>query len=185
MANYRVAKRYAKAFMETLPTDKIEGAVNEMKQLSNLMKQSKDLISFMKSPIISNDKKIAACQEVFSSFSKESLNLIQLLIKNGRGENIKEVATEVINRYREENGIKKAVITSARPLNDQQIEEIVSQVKRNLASDVKIEVENKVNQELIGGFILRVDDQQFDASLRTKLSKIRQEFDTNHHISKI
>lgn len=185
MANYRVAKRYAKAFIETLPSDKIEEVVNEMKQLLKLMKQSKDLISFMKSPIISNDKKIVASQEVFSSFSNESLNLIKLLIKNGRAENIKEVATEVINRYREDNGIKKAVITSARPLNNQQIEDIVAQVKRNLASNVKIEVENKVNKELIGGFILRVGDQQFDASLRTKLGKIKQEFYTNHHISKI
>lgn len=186
MANYRVAKRYAKAFMEILPTEKVEGAVNEMKQLLDLLNESKDLLIFMKSPIISNDKKLAACQSVFAPFSEEFKNLMALLIKNGRGSDLKEVAVEVMKLYREEKGIKKVIITSAQPLTEEQTRKIIAQVKENFSTEIReIEVENKINPELIGGFILRIDDQQFDASLRTKINRIKQEFDTNHYISKI
>lgn len=185
MANYRVAKRYAKAFIEILPTDKMETAVSEMKNLSSLLKESRELRNFMSSPIISNEKKTNACQELFQSFSQESKTLIDLLIKNERSNALKEVAEQVLNLYRQKKGIKKAIITSAQALDEAQIKAIVAKTEQSFSGDVSVEVEQKINKDLIGGFVLRVDDQQYDASLRSKLNHIKQEFDTNHTITKI
>ena len=184
MANYRVAKRYAKAFMEVLPADRQEVAVNEMRDIIKSLKANKNLRAFFGSPIISEEKKLSISKEIFKSFSKETQDLIMLLIQNGRSENLKEVANSVIEQYRTRNGIKKAIITSATPLTEEQLNDIVQKVTQDLAIESnKIEVEQKIDESLIGGFVLRIDDKQFDTSIKTRLSKIKQEFDTKQIIS--
>lgn len=177
MANYRVAKRYAKAFMEVLSPDKMEGAVQEMKDIIVLLKQNKNLHAFFKSPIISEDKKMSVSKEIFKSFSQDTQNLIHLLIKNARIENLKEVAQSFIEQYRQKKGIRRVIVTSAHPLATEQVKSIIEKVKNNLSIESnKIEIEQKIDESLIGGFILRIDDQQFDSSIKTRLNKIRQEF---------
>lgn len=184
MANYRVAKRYAKAFMEVLPVQKQEAAVDEMKSIVKSLKEIKSLRAFLNSPIISEEKKLNIAKEVFKGFSKETQNLVTLLIENGRSGNLKEVANSVIHQYRVRNGIKKAIITSADKLSEEQLNAIIQKIKVDLAIDTnKIEVEQKIDESLIGGFILRIDDTQFDTSIKTRLNKIKQEFDTKQTIS--
>ena len=184
MANYRVAKRYAKAFMEILPEQKQEKALDEMKNIVKSLKEIKSLRAFLNSPIISEEKKLGIAKEVFKSFSKETQNLIALLIQNGRSENLKEVANSVIQEYRTRHGIKKAIITSADKLSEEQLTAIIQKIKSDLAIDTnKIEVEQRIDESLIGGFILRIDDTQFDTSIKTRLNKIKQEFDTKQTIS--
>ncbi|MBV7440192.1 ATP synthase F1 subunit delta [Weeksellaceae bacterium TAE3-ERU29] len=184
MANYRVAKRYAKAFMEVLPAERQEVVIGEMRDIIKSLKANKNLRAFLGSPIISEEKKLSISKDIFKAFSNETQNLIMLLIKNGRSENLKEVANSVIEQYRTLNGIKKAIITSATPLTEEQLNDIVQEVTRNLAIESKkIEVEQKIDESLIGGFILRVDDKQFDTSIKTRLNKIKQEFDTKQIIS--
>ncbi|QAR31333.1 ATP synthase F1 subunit delta [Ornithobacterium rhinotracheale] len=186
MANYRVAKRYAKAFFEVLPQEKQKKAVQEMRDILTAFKTSRDFKNFLSSPIISDEKKQSIAKEVFQNFSPETQKLVALLIKNGRSANLKEVATAVIERYRIINGIKRAHISSAYPLSSEELNAIVAKTQATLgiAAD-KIEVVQKVDDSLIGGFILRVDDTQFDASIKTRLSEIKQAFDTQKIISKI
>lgn len=177
MANYRVAKRYAKAFMEVLPTNKVKDAVQEMKDVITLLRQNKNLHTFFKSPVISEDKKMSVSKELFKDFSQDTQNLVHLLIKNARIENLKEVAQSFIEQYRQREGIRRVIVTSAHPLATEQVQSIIEKVKDSLSIDSnKIEIEQKIDESLIGGFILRIDDQQFDSSIKTRLNKIRQEF---------
>lgn len=186
MANYRVAKRYAKAFFEVLPTEKQEQAVQEMRDILKGFKTSRDLKNFLNSPIISDEKKLNIAKSVFSSFSAETQKLVELLIRNSRSSNLKEVAKAIIERYRIINGIKKVHIYSAQPLSEGQLNAIVDKTQSTLGiGKDKIEVEQKVDESLIGGFILRIDDIQFDASIKTRLNEIKQVFDTKKITSKI
>jgi F-type H+-transporting ATPase subunit delta len=75
--------------------------------------------------------------------------------------------------YRREEGIKAAVLTSAQPLN----ESLINQVKEILEKEfsAKVELSQKVDAKLIGGFVIRVEDRQYDASLSTQLKKIREQ----------
>lgn len=179
MANYRVAKRYAKAYMEVIPEGQLENAVGEMKDILLSLKQIKQLRAFLKSPIISEEKKAKVAETLFEHYIPETQKLIQILIKNSRIENLKEVAESVIQQYRLKKGIRKVVVTSAYPLATEQIDAIVEKVQQDLGVDRnKIEIEQKIDETLIGGFVLRVDDKQFDSSIKTRLNKIKQEFNT-------
>lgn len=178
MANYRVAKRYAKAFMEVLPSEKVENAVQEMSEIKKALAKDKKLRSFFSSPIISNDKKMNVSREIFKSFSSEVQRLVHLLIENERIDNLKEVAECFIERYRNINGIKKVVLLSAHPLTTNQVDLIIDKIKEDLLiSKDKILIEQKIDESLIGGFILKVDDKQFDSSIKSKLTRIKQELE--------
>lgn len=186
MAHYRVAKRYAKGFMDFLSgTGKEEIILAEMKQLKELVQQNRDLKNFFGSPVLDYKKKTAIMNNIFGSFSTESRTFLSLVIRQGRSEAIADIAAEYIELYKHNHGIKNAVITSARPLEQEQINAIVQKAKSGLPEGSTIEVENKVNPDLIGGFVLRLDDKQFDGSIRTKLQNIKKEFDSKHYIPKI
>ena len=186
MAHYRVAKRYAKGFMDYLSTtDKEDIILAEMKQIRELVNTNRDLKNFFASPVLDYRKKTAIVKQVFGAFSEESLTFLSLIIQQGRSEAIGEIAAEFIQLYKQKHGIKNAVITSAAPLEQRQIDAIVQKAKAGLPQGATIEVENKINPDLIGGFILRLDDQQFDGSIKTKLQNIKKEFDSKHYIPKI
>lgn len=186
MAHYRVAKRYAKGFMDFLSgTDKEEMILGEMKQVQQLVQNNRDLKNFFHSPVVDYKKKTEIMKNIFSPFSEESKTFLALVIRQGRSEAIADIAAEYIKLYKQKHGIKNAVITSAQPLQQEQINAIVQKAKANLPEGSSIEVENKVNPDLIGGFVLRLDDKQFDGSIRTKLQNIQKEFDSKHYIPKV
>lgn len=187
MAQYRVAKRYAKGLMQFLSndTDKEKHIVGEMKQITKLLDSNRDLKNFFNSPILDYKKKTSVTKEVFSSFSEETITFLSLIIKQGRSEAIGAIAKEFINQYGIKHNIKKATIISAQELEPSQLETIVKKVKEILPENTTIEVESKINKELVGGFVLRIDDKQIDASLKTRLQNIKKEFDSKHYIPKV
>ena len=85
--------------------------------------------------------------------------------------------------YKKLKGVETAVITSAVSLDDN----LRKQVQKALAENVKAEVElvEKVDSKLIGGFILRIGDRQFDSSVASELRKLTREFSANPYIPKI
>lgn len=186
MAHYRVAKRYAKGFMDFLAnTGKEETVMKEMQQMHDLMIENRDLRNFFGTPVLDYKKKTEIMKNVFANFSEETKTFLALIIKQGRSKAIGSIATEFINLYKSKHGIRSAVITSAQPLSKEQVDAIVNKAKESLPADATVEIENKIDPDLIGGFILRLDDQQFDASIKTKLNNIRKEFDSKHYIPKI
>ncbi len=181
MAQYRVAKRYAKAFMDFLNSDekKIEVANKEMANLVTLVQESRDLQLFLKSPILDDRRKEEISKALFKSYSEPSQEFIALVMRHGRANILPQIAEEFNHLYREKHNIRKAVITSAEKLGPKQIEEIVAKAKKELSNNVTLEVENKINKDLIGGFVLRIGDMQYDASIQTQLQNLKNQFNTN------
>jgi F-type H+-transporting ATPase subunit delta len=91
-----------------------------------------------------------------------------------------EIAEEFINQYKENKKILTAVITTANGLDDILRAEVTKIVKGSGSNEVVLE--EKVNKDIIGGFIIRVGDKQVDASILRKLNNLRRSFAENPYI---
>ena len=178
MLTSKVAKRYAQGLLDfTQESGNTESVFNEMKDIVKIMSQSKDLNQFFSTPIIDARKKEAIALEIFKDFSPVAKNIIRLIIKQGREAQLKNIAQEFINKVEDIKGTQRISLTSASKLSEQNIQKIIADSKMVNVSNY--DLETIIKPEILGGYILRVGDQQIDASVRTKLSNIKKEFQLN------
>ncbi|MCX8532303.1 ATP synthase F1 subunit delta [Chryseobacterium luquanense] len=179
MLTSKVAKRYAQGLLEfTNESGQTEAVFSEMKDVVKLMSESKDLNKFFLTPYIDANKKTEVANEIFKSFSPVSQNLIRLIIKNGRESQLKNVAQQFINKVEDINGVQRITLTTATQLSNENIEQILRStnlVNQTATFDLKV----NVNPDILGGYVLRVGDQQVDASVKSKLNKIKKDFQLN------
>lgn len=178
MLTSKVAKRYAQGLLDfTQESGNTESVFNEMKDIVKIMSQSKDLNQFFSTPIIDARKKEAIALEIFKDFSPVAKNIIRLIIKQGRESQLKAIAQEFINKVEDIKGTQRISLTSASKLSEQNIQKIIADSK--MVNVTNYDLETIIKPEILGGYILRVGDQQIDASVRTKLSNIKKEFQLN------
>ena len=178
MLTSKVAKRYAQGLLDfTQESGNTESVFNEMKDIVKIMSQSKDLNQFFSTPIIDARKKEAIALEIFKDFSPVAKNIIRLIIKQGRESQLKAIAQEFINKVEDIKGTQRISLTSASKLSKQNIQKIIADSK--MVNVTNYDLETIIKPEILGGYILRVGDQQIDASVRTKLSNIKKEFQLN------
>lgn len=186
MAGFRAAKRYAKGLMQFATEINQAQQINqEMVDLKNSLNNSRELSQFLNSPVLDAKRKNVIAKEIFKDFSQPTQNFIQLVINQGRGGHLNEIAIQYNELYNSLNNIRKADIVSAVQLDDAMIQQIVDQAKQTMGADYSYEIENKIDPSLIGGFTLRVGDKQIDASVKSKLTRLKKEFDKNEYIPKI
>lgn len=179
MLTSKVAKRYAQGLLEfSNESNQTDTVFSEMKDVVKVMNESKDLNRFFATPYIDFNKKTAAAEEIFKSFSPASLNLIKLVIKQGREAHLKNIAQEFVNKVEDIKGVQRVVLTTATELSNDNINQILS--SSNLVkAGAQFDLKRIINPEILGGYILRVGDQQIDASVKSKLSKIKKDFQLN------
>ena len=179
MLTSKVAKRYAQGLLDfTNESGQTAAVFSEMKDVVKIMSESQDLKNFFQTPYIDVNKKSEAASEIFKAFSPVSQNLIKLVIKQGRVNQLKNIAQEFITKVEDINGVQRVTLTTATQLSKENIEQILRStnlVNPSASFDLKL----NVNPELLGGYILRVGDQQIDASVKAKLSKIKKDFQLN------
>ena len=179
MLTSKVAKRYAQGLLDfTKETGLTDSVFSEMGDVLKTIEKSKELQNFFASPIVDHKKKSSVAAEIFKNFSAVTQNIIQLVIKQGRESQLQNIAQEYINKVDQINGVQKITLTSATQLSSENISNILSST--NLVNhDSKFDVQSIINPDVLGGYILRVGDQQVDASVRAKLSKLKKEFQLN------
>lgn len=184
MQGTRVAARYAKSFIDlTTQQGVFEQAYTDMKYILEVCKSSHDFAIFLKSPIIKTDKKQAVLKEVFGGkLNKVTDSYIQLITAKRREIYLAEIASEFINQYKEKKKILTAVITTASGLDDVIRKQVMDIVKGTGNNEVVLE--EKINKDIIGGFIVRVGDKQVDASILNKLNNLKRTFTENPYIKK-
>lgn len=179
MLTSKVAKRYAQGLLDfSAETGSVQSIFDEMKDVIKIMEQSKELNSFFATPFIDAKKKQNAATQIFDKFSQTTKNFINLVIKQGRETQLKNIAQEYINKVEDINGIQRITLTSATQLSQENIENILKSTSLFDAGK-KYDIKTTINPEILGGYILRVGDQQVDASVKTKLSNLRKEFQLN------
>lgn len=179
MLTSKVAKRYAQGLLDfTQESGNTEAVFAEMKSVAKIIHDSRDLKNFFASPIIGARKKLNVAEQVFSSFSKVTQNLIALVIQQGREGHLQDIAQEFITKVEDLQGVQRVTITVAAELSAKNVEEIIktsSLVDTSKSYDIK----TVVNPDIVGGYILRVGDQQVDTSVKTKLNQVKKEFQLN------
>lgn len=179
MLTSKVAKRYAQGLLNfTQESGNTDSVFTEMGDIVKTIEKSKELQSFFASPIIDVKKKVSIALEIFKDFSPVTKSMLQLIIKQGRENQMQNIAQEFINKVEDMNGVQRITITSASALSSENISNILKSSEL-VNHDNKFDVKSIINPEILGGYILRVGDQQVDASVKTKLSKLKKEFQLN------
>ena len=178
MTGSRAAIRYAKAVLNLAKDQNTAEAVNnDMRQIAMAVAQSEDLNAMLLSPVIKSSIKKTALLEVFKNINGITVNLIDTLIVNKRLTLLGEIALKVNQLYDQLKGIELAQVTTAVPLTDDLKVKVLAKVKELTSKEV--EVENNVDPSILGGFILRVGDIQYNASVANKLNKLKRELILN------
>ena len=186
MLNPRLAGRYAKSLL-TLAIEKnqLSTAYNDMEYLNAVSKANKEFVVVLKSPVISPEKKEAIIQAVVKGkISDLTFLFIRLLIRKGREMNLPEIATAFIEQYKAHEHIYPVKLTTAVPVSDAVMQDIVNRVKSQSNLN-NIELTAVVDESLIGGFVLQIGDTLVDASISYDLNVIRKQFLNNDFIYKI
>lgn len=170
-----VASRYAKALLDlAIEKGQLEAVYNDMIQLKDVCENSREFVTFLNSPIIKSDKKNAVIKAVFDGkLSAITLGFLMIVASKRRESVIPEMANEFIEQYREHKNILTAVITSAKGLDAATKKQALDLVKAQLNGEV--ELVEKVDASIIGGFVLRVGDKQLDKSVSRQLSNLKKE----------
>ncbi|MDT8346933.1 MAG: ATP synthase F1 subunit delta [Flavobacteriaceae bacterium] len=179
MKNSRVAIRYARSlFALAQERNSLEQVFKAFEQVSETFKSNKELRQFINNPIIKNADKKAALTKIFKFENQEIAQLLSLLLHNGRIGIFGAVAQQFTNLYRDFHNVQAAQLTSAQPLDEQQVNAIMAVAKS--MSDKTIEITQSINPELIGGFVLRIGDMQYNASVSDQLMKVKKQLLSAH-----
>lgn len=170
----RAAVRYAKAILELANQNGTTDKVNsDMTLMQDAWKQSKDLQVFLSSPVIKQEMKRNALLEVFPQAQKETNALFELLYQNKRFDILFAVTQKFQELLLVQNGIVKAIVTTAIPMTAELEKQVLEKAKQMTSHQVVLD--HKVDESIIGGFILRVGDQQLNASVASRLQEIKRE----------
>jgi F-type H+-transporting ATPase subunit delta len=174
MASTRAAIRYAKAILEIAGSKDVAQEVSEdMNSIASTINGNLELSTFIQNPTLKVEVKQNALLEIFANTNAVTKSLFHLLFENKRFEILEAIALEYNNLFDEMNGVEVAKVTTAIPM-DAVLEAKVS-AKIATLSDKKITIENIVDASIIGGFILRIGDKQYNASVANRLQVLKRE----------
>lgn len=169
-----IAVRYAKAlFLSAKESGKIDEVKKDMLYILELS-SLKEVQALLKSPVIDNPVKRSALQALLKGkVSPLSINLVTLSVNNNREMFLPSIARSFIKSADKHAGITKASLTTAVEINDSIIKNIRELLEKNLNNS--IEIEEILDPDIIGGFLLKVEDTFIDGSIKTQLRKIEKE----------
>ena len=175
MAGTRASIRYSMAILDLANSKGVAEVVsNDMKTIAATINGNLELTTFIQNPTIKVEVKEKALLEVFAESNSVTKGLFHLLFENKRFEILGAIAVEYGKLSDLANGKELAQVTTAFPM-DVALE---AQVLEKIAtfSDKKITIENIVDPAIIGGFILRIGDKQYNASVYNRLQVLKKEF---------
>ncbi len=179
MSEIQVASRYAKSLIDLAgEQNAVEAIRKDIELFLETCRENPQLQAILKNPIISLDKKANILDGLFAGKVHEMiLSYFKIVIRKGRSEILFATAKEFISQYNVLKNVVKATVTSASPLSQENIQQIEEVVKQSTKGEVILT--SIVDPKLIGGFILKVGDKQFDTSISSKLNKLKKEFEQN------
>lgn len=168
------AERYAQAAFELAWAAKaLEVLEKDFATFNAAVAESADLRATLKSPLIASEEKSRALVAVTTRLGLSELgrNVIGLVAKNGRAIDIPSVIAAFRARLAKHRGASQVEVISAKPLEQKQLDTILAGVTEALGG--KVDAVTRVDESLIGGFVVRAGSRQFDASLKSKLASLK------------
>jgi F-type H+-transporting ATPase subunit delta len=177
MAVGTVAARYAKSLID-LAQEKgiVEELAGDMTFFQTTLAENRPLDVLLKNPIVRNTKKWNIVNAVFGSrLNPVTMSFFQIVAQKGRDNILDEIAVEFVKQYDKLKGVERATVITTTPLTD----ELRTQLKKRvqlLTNAQNVELEEKIDAKLIGGYVLRVGDRQVDASIKSQLNDLKLTF---------
>jgi F-type H+-transporting ATPase subunit delta len=174
MSDYRVARRYAKSIFQLAVEKKVLEEVHDsMVLVHKTCAQNRNLVLLLRNPVVRYDYKLRVLTRIFKEKTDPlSLRFIELLTKKNRANILPRIAEVYTELYNEHKNITIARLTSAIPLSDEVRSSIIDRVKKG---DQEVILQETIDEELIGGFILNIDDTRIDNSISSMLKNIERE----------
>ena len=176
MKSSKVGLRYAKAALQqAIEDNNVKAVFEDMQGVHATVADSKELRLALQSPVIKSSDKEAVLLELFKGTQKTTQNLIKVMAANERTQYLGDVAAGFIGLYNDTQGVKVVKVTTAVALDGALKDKVLAKAKSLTGSD-NVSLENEIDPEIIGGFVLRVGDMQYNASISNQLSTLRKEF---------
>lgn len=170
----RAAIRYAKAILDIAHSKGVATEVNnDMATIASTVNGNAELTAFIVNPTLSMKMKNDAVAEIFTDVNGTTKGLFQLLNENKRFEILGTIASEYNRLFEEMNGMETATVTTAIPMDADLEGKVMAKILT--FSNKKVNIKNIVDPAIIGGFILRIGDQQYNASVANRLQVLKRE----------
>jgi F-type H+-transporting ATPase subunit delta len=174
MASTRAAIRYATAILDLSNLKGVSESVNnDMKSIASTIKGNAELSTFIQNPTVKVEVKERALLEVFATVDNVTKGLLHLLFENKRFEILEVIAAEYSKLFDIMNNVEVAKVTTAVAMDAALEAKVLAKIAT--LSDKKITIENIVDPAIIGGFILRIGDQQYNASVANRLQILKRQ----------
>ena len=178
MAGTRAAIRYAKAILSLANDQKKADVVdNDMKLIVGTISENIELSDVLGNSVIKPETKKAALFAIFPNLNTVTAGLLDVLQSNKRLNILNDIALKYSVLFDQQNGKEVAQVTTAFPLTGDLEIKVLAKIKE--LTNKAVELENIVDENILGGFILRIGDKQYDASVSNKLNKLKREFTLN------
>lgn len=177
MAISTVAFRYAKSLLDLAQEKGLTEEIHkDMLFFKHTLEDSRPLALALKNPIVRSDKKSQIVKAIFGKrVNPMSMAFFDIIARKNREAIIDAIADEYIRLYDQMKGIERATVVTTMPLTEDLRTKLKAIVSKATGSQL-VELEEKIDENLIGGYVLRISDQQIDASLRRQLNDMKLQF---------
>jgi ATP synthase F1 delta subunit len=167
------ARVYAEALFDVAKEKgKLDAIRDELAQFADALDGDHDLQVFFFSPYFSTAEKAAGLKRAVSDADPELLNFLELLIEKGRMQEVFRISRQLDELWKQENRRIEVTVTSAVELDGAVVEKVGEEIERQTGQ--KVELASRVDDEIIGGIVLQVGNMVLDASIRSRLDKLRK-----------
>lgn len=186
MSVYRIASRYAKSLLElSIERGSLEEVMKDMQNFNEICTDNREFALMLKNPIVAPGKKLSVLKSAFEGKVNEiTYGIISLVTKKSREQFLPEIAAAFMQQYHNYKGIVESSITTVTPLSAEMKKEVTAIVEK--LTSKKVDLTEKIDESLIGGFVLKIGDKQIDDSVSSKLRELRLRFvDSHNYVSKV
>lgn len=178
MAGTRAAARYAKALLSLASDKGLTEVVNyDMTLIAATIEKSQDLNDTLSSPVVNAADKNAVLGLIFKDVNSLTTKLFDLLFTNNRIPILSAIAIAYNKQYNTHIGREHVTVTTAVALTPELEAKVLTKVKSLTPN--KVIIENVIDENIIGGFVLRVGDVEYNASVSNQLNKLKRELTLN------
>lgn len=182
MKNILLIRRYAKAFLEyAIQNDMVDESLADLELLTETIQSNRELRNILSQPFIQKSKKEAILKRIFEGkISDKTLKFTDLILEKNHPELLTNLLIMYRDMYNDYKGIAVVTITSVVKLDEERQQHLINLIKHKINGNIQII--NKIDKKLIGGFVINYKDYQYDASVYTKLRNLESLFTGNLYV---
>ncbi|MBP6385344.1 MAG: ATP synthase F1 subunit delta [Pseudarcicella sp.] len=176
MSEQSVAFRYSKALLELAKEKNIVDTVyQDMCYFDQVCDENRSLVLALKSPVVKHLKKLSILSDIFKEHvNPVTFSIFEIITKKNREKLLPAIAEDFKRQYVDWKNIQKTTVTSAIALTDEQKNEIIKKVAD--ATGKQVDLTEKIDASLIGGYVITIGDRQIDTSVKKKLNDLKLSF---------